>query len=170
MQQAGLRPGRSRDAVEPVASADHLLTSAGGGSSDRRFPRGLHALQCAQPALHQVHHGNGVRSAAKDGLRPLARLGGEAKALRGVGLGTDDLGGEQGFEGIGGAQRGDGVDRSLFADGTILRRAGRRVWEEAEEGVQGATPSPPSPAARRCAGEGVWLSTRLPCRTPRTPH
>jgi hypothetical protein len=96
----------------------------------------LVALEHAQAALHVAHHHAGLGSAAAGILGLRAGLDGEAHAVLAMGIGADDLGGEQGLAGIAGMQRDDGVHRGVGAPGTCLGRVDARRGEEfAEAGV-----------------------------------
>ncbi len=75
----------------------------------------LPTLVVAQQAAHLPQHRRGLGAAAVGDGDVVAILGGLAKGICVVGLGQDDVGGELGFQRIGGVQSGDRGDGDLVA-------------------------------------------------------
>ena len=130
------RLGRShgsgdRDVAEPVAGTLHRRVLHRGLGFGLRC---LHALPRAQIALHLTHHADGLGAAAAGFRGVRAGDDGEAKAVLGMRIGADDLGGEIGLEGIGGIQGDDRRHGGFLAVGAGFRGVGDRRWKETAQG------------------------------------
>ena len=142
--------------MEPIAGAFHRrgVHRVFGG-----FPRRLGALENAQAALHEAHHGGGLGAAPAGGFGVGVRCDGRAKAVHGLGVGGDDLGGEQGFGDVGRVVGGDRGHGGFDAGFEAAVRAGGGRREGGAQGVEDV-----EGGGRREVGEGVGCGHGSGCR------